>query len=85
MIQAEEDTRISFDDQIVPTALDIMAKILQRASVMQPGELNAFLTHMQEDVKEIAQQMIAETIRTQSPPIMHREYLSEKLIKPPSA
>jgi len=83
-VEAEENELISFDDQIVPTALNIIASLVQRASKMQREELSAFVAHIQDDGPVIAKEMIAETVN-RLPPIMHREYLAEKLVKTPSA
>jgi hypothetical protein len=84
LIKAEEDDRISFDDQVVPTALEIIGELLQSASTKNPVELDQFLMHVRVDGPQICQEMIQETIN-QLPPIMHRTYLVQKLIKAPSA
>jgi hypothetical protein len=84
LIRAEEDERISFDDQVVPTSLEIVSRVTGRASEMAPDELEMFLTHLRVDGPEICEEMIRETVN-RLPPIMHREYLIQKLVKPPGA
>ena len=84
LIQAEEEDRILFDDQVLPTAFEITATLLTRASKMTPDKLDVFLKHIQVDGPEICQQMIKETLN-KVPPIIHRSDLLDKLVKPPSA
>lgn len=84
LIQAEEDDRISFDDKVVPVSLEIGSRLLAQASRMNSDELDHFLNHVKVDGPRICQEMIKETVN-RLPPVMHRTYLVEKLVKPPSA
>ena len=84
LIKAEEDDRISFDDEVVPVSLEIGSHLLARASRMNSDELNHFLNHVKVDGPRICLEMIKETV-DRLPPVMHRTYLVEKLVKPPSA
>jgi len=81
LIEAENGERISFDDQVVPAAFEILSNLIQRALATSPGELDQFVSHVREHGPDICQQMIRETV-LQTPPIMHRTYLVGRLTKP---
>jgi hypothetical protein len=49
LIQAEEDDRISFDDEVVPVSLEIGSHVLAQASRMNSDELDHFLNHVKVD------------------------------------
>ncbi len=82
-VEADENELISFDDQITSTSLLIIGRIFNSASTMKLDELIEYLNHLRVDGPEICKKMIQETSR-KSPPIMHRTYLVQMLIKPRS-
>ena len=75
LIQAEEDDRISFDDEVIPVSLDIGSRVLAQASRMNSDELDHFLNHVKVDGPRICQEMIKETVN-RLPPVMHRRIWS---------
>jgi hypothetical protein len=78
-VNADEEQRISFDDQIVPTAFEIIGMINTRASTLSTERREAFLAHIRDHGPNLCLELIAR-VQRRSPPIIHRPELVEKLI-----
>lgn len=77
-ISAEEEQRISFDHQIIPTAFEIIGTINAKASKLSAEGRERLLAHIRDDGPTRCLEMIAEAQR-RSPPVIHRSELVQGL------
>jgi hypothetical protein len=79
-MQADQEQRISFDHEIVPTAFEIIGRIFSRASALSDQQRDLFLAHIRDQGPTICLEIITSAQR-RSPPVVHRHELVEMLIK----
>lgn len=83
LAEAERSGSIYFDDQIVPASFEIITQLMQRARNLGREELTSYIAHLRQDGPAVCSGIVEEIRRT-VPPVLHSDYLSYKLVKPPS-
>ncbi|HLH04310.1 MAG TPA: hypothetical protein VKX25_16215 [Bryobacteraceae bacterium] len=78
-VRAEQEQRISFDDEGVATGLQIVARISASAAELSPERRERYLRHIREHGPAICQDLIA-GVQRRSPPVVHSDELMATLL-----